>query len=180
MPLGVITKEQFNKELTGADTPRDVVRAQVVNIERGRTIGRTEVPEVIRQIVAEEVIDRGGSQAVADKFGLSKSSVDAYKNGATSTASYNRPDSALREVVDNKKDELTTMARGRLSAALSSLTDDKIGSAKARDIASIAKSMSGVIKDMEPTVVQQNNTQVVVYRPRQRDEDEFDVITVNE
>lgn len=180
MPLGVLTKEQFNKEVTGKDTSKDVVRAQVVNIERGRTSGRTEVPEIIRQVIAEEVIDCGGSQAIADKFGLSKSSVDAYKVGATSTSSYHKPDSSLKQVVDNKKDEITTTARGRLSAALNSLTDDKISSAKARDIAAIAKSMSGVIKDMEPTVVQQNNTQVVVYRPRQRDEDEFDVITVNE
>jgi hypothetical protein len=41
--------------------------------------------------------------------------------------------------------------------------------------------MSGIIKNMEPNGPSiQNNTQVVVYRPRMRDEDEFDVITVAE
>ncbi|SRR5258706_8927296 len=180
MPLGVLTKEQFNKETGRTNSSNEQVRAQVVNIERGRTLGRTEVPQVIRQIVAEEAIENGHSQAVADRFGLSKSSVDAYKIGATSTASYNEPDNALARAVNNKKNEISDIARGRLSAALSSLTDDKIDGAKARDIASIAKNMSAVIKDMEPAVIQQNNTQVIIYKPRMRDEDEFDIITVNE
>lgn len=182
MPLGILNREQFEKEVDNISvfTSKESVIGKVVNIEKGRTLGRTEIPEVIRSIVAEDVIENGRSQNIADKFGISKSSVDAYKNGATSCATYNNPDRQLKQVVDNKRNEISNAARGRLSAALEALTDDKIAGSKARDIASIAKDMSGVVKNMEPQVAPHNNTQVIVYRPRMRDEDEFDVITVNE
>jgi hypothetical protein len=66
-------------------------------------------------------------------------------------------------------------------SALDHITDENISGAKVKDIASIAKDMSVIVKNMEPNQPDKvQNTQVIIYKPRMRDEDEFDIITVNE
>lgn len=198
MPLGIITEDQLNKEL-GRLVPKVDVEiinkideaikdsnfkriepAKVVDIKRGRGMV-LEVPESLRALVAEEAIVYGHTQKIADQFGISKSSVDAYKNGATSTASYNQPDNSLGESNKTIREAISDQARSRLSSALEQITDDKLIGCKVKDVASIAKDMSVIVKNMEPQgPVNQQNTQVIIYKPRMRDEDEFDIITVNE
>ncbi len=179
MPLGIITDEQLNREISSLKrTSLDDVK--VVDIRRGRN-NTLEIPASLRAVIAEEVIESGHSKDVAASFGVSKSSVDAYKNGATSTSSYNEPNQALARANQQVRDQISDNARSRLTSALNHLTDDKIDQSKAKDIAAIAKDMSVIVKNMEPDgPVIQNNTQVIIYKPRMRDEDEFDVITVNE
>lgn len=192
MPLGILTDEQLNKELGRTIEKKDIdkiegelahqsITPKIVDIKRGR--GNTlEIPNEIRALVAEEAIINGHTKEIATQFGISKSSVDAYKNGATSTTTYNEPDKSLSDANKQVRDVITDKARGRLMSALDAITDENIGNAKVKDIASIAKDMSVIVKNMEPNVPVDNskNTQVIIYRPRMRDEDEFDVITVNE
>ncbi len=179
MPLGIITDEQLNREISSLKrTSLDDVK--VVDIRRGRN-NTLEIPQSLREVIAEEVIESGHSKDVAASFGVSKSSVDAYKNGATSTSSYNNPNESLSKANQQVRDQISDNARARLTSALNHLTDDKIEGSKAKDIAAIAKDMSVIVRNMEPDgPVVQNNTQVIIYKPRMRDEDEFDVITVNE
>jgi predicted transcriptional regulator len=205
MPLGILTDEQLNKELGITISKKDIDRieseiikdkiedaikdssfsiitpAKVIDIKRGRG-NQLEIPNEIRALVAEEVINGTPAKQVAKAFGVSESSVSAYKHDATSTTSYDTPNSQLADSNKQIRDVITDKARGRLMSALDAITDENISNAKVKDIASIAKDMSVIVKNMEPIVPVDNskNTQVIIYRPRMRDEDEFDIITVNE
>jgi len=68
-----------------------------------------------------KVIESGHSANVARAFGVSKSSVEAYKVGATSTASYGSPDAELVNRNNEVRDAISNKARGRLTAALDNL-----------------------------------------------------------
>jgi predicted transcriptional regulator len=205
MPLGILTDEQLAKEI-GQSVPKineqDIKRIEsdlikdkieeaiqgtdfkiipkVVDIKRGRG-NQLEIPNEIRALVAEEVINGAPAKQVAKAFGVSESSVSAYKHDATSTTSYDTPNQELAKKNDSVRDAITDKARGRLMSALDAITDENISNAKVKDIASIAKDMSVIVKNMEENTPQnQTNTQVIIYRPRMRDEEDFDVITVNE
>lgn len=175
----LVSPEDFTKEL---DIKSEIKREiKIVDINRGRTIGRTEVSNELRKEIAEVALtsDLTGVE-IAKEFNVSTASVSAYKNGSTSTSSYNRPDEGLNKFVNNIKTEISDNARSRLLMALNEITPDKIKDTKLRDVASIARDMSVVAKNMEPNANVNINNQVVVYRPKLRNEDEYDVITVNE
>lgn len=179
MPLGIITDDQLNNEIGSLERTK-LNDVKVIDIRRGRN-HTLEIPSSLREVIAEEVIENGHSKDVARAFGVSKSSVDAYKNGATSTSSYHKPDIELSESNRAVRDTITVKARDRLTAALDNLTDEAIANSKAKDIAAIAKDMSVIVKNMEPDgPTQVSNTQVIIYRPRTRDEDEFESLVVNE
>ena len=182
MPMMLLSPEAFIKERErfGLAPPKNEIK--VVDINRGRPIGRVEISEETRKAVAQEALigDKTGKE-IAQEFGISTASVSAYKNGATSTASYHRPDNALAQANNEVKTSLTESARSALSSALAQITPDKLSLAKVRDAAGIAKDMSAVMKNLEPTnPQQQNNVQVVIFKPRTRDEDAYETITVNE
>ncbi len=196
MPLGILTDEQLNKELNRSVSSDEVKsndikyeRAvdeqfihtpKIVDIKRGRG-NQLEIPDAIRSLVAEELINGVPAKQVSKAFGISESSASAYKHDATSTTTYDSPNKHLAESNQIVRDQITDKARGRLMSALDAITDENISNAKVRDIAGIAKDMSVIVKNMEPTVpTNQQNVQVVIFKPRMRDEDEFDVITVNE
>ena len=180
MPLGITNSNDFEAEkakLGIIPTPT----AEIIDINRGRGNAK-EVPEVIRQIISEEAIVNGNTDEIAKRFGVSKSSVDAYKHGATSTATYNKPDEKLKKANDELRGIISTSARLKLLEALAEMTPERISKAKIRDIAAITKDLASVAKDMD--TINQGNTnngiQVTVYAPRLREEGEFEVITVNE
>lgn len=154
---------------------------KVVDITRGRGFGRLEVPEAIRKLAAEEALLGTPAKEVSAAFGVSESSVSAYKNGATSTASYNQPDKELKKSNDVVVGEVTSIARQKLSLALAEITSDKIKDQNVRHIAGIAKDMSAIVRNLEPNVpTNLTQNQVIVYKPRQNEEEDFEVITVNE
>lgn len=156
-------------------------RGSVIDINRGRGAQRVEVPESLRALISEEAIKGTSPEVLSREFGVSKSSISAYKNDATSTASYNSPDKNLKDANELVREDVTSQARTKLLLALKHVTEEKMQDAKLTEIASVANSMSGIIKNMEPQgATTQNNTQIIVYKPRQREEDEFEIITVNE
>lgn len=178
MPMMLLNDELFDKECSKFINQNE--QAKVVNIMRGRG-NKVETPQALREVIASEAIQHGNTASLAEVFGVSKSSVDAYKHGSTSTKSYNEPSERLKVVTDGVKEDISTKARARLMDALDEITPDRIAGAKIKDIASIAKDMSAIVKNMEPEInLQQNNTQVIVYKPNLRNEDDFDIIQVNE
>lgn len=169
---------RFNIKLNNNASHEQV---KVVDIKRGRPEGRLEVPDEIRKQIAHEAIVGTPVQEIVERFNTSPSSISAYKNGATSTTTYKEPNESLVSANNEVKLNLTDSARSALRSALLQITPDKLSLAKVRDAAGIAKDMSAVMKNLEPTnPQQQNNVQVVIYKPRTKDEDAYDVITVNE
>lgn len=187
MAMGIVDDSAFESELENltVKTPEsaDDSVAKIVDITRGRGEGNREVPDSLKKVIAEEKVlsGRAGALGLARAFGVSDSSVSAYSNGATSTKTYNNPESGLKNHVENAKKRVARSARQKLSLALSKITPEKLEETKARDLAGIAKDMSAVIRNMEErqedTLAQTN---FIFYSPKTRPEDQYEVIDVKE
>lgn len=197
MPIGIVSDDDFSaeierlraprlptKEKPATDTKLDESKekeqsAEIKTIERGRGTNDVEVPESLRSLIGITAIESGRAEALAlaREFGISPSSVSAYTNGATSTASYHSPDPPLKKKINNTKERLSKIARGKLALSLKHITEDKIAEAKLRDIASVAASMAAVVKQMEPesdkSVSQVN---IVLYAPKIKSESAYEIV----
>lgn len=198
MPLGIVSDSEFKKELENAKPKNDNGNGtgmpgrgesdgQVKDIERGRGKGNTEVPDGIRNLIADEVIMSGrqsGLDLARHLGSISPSSVSAYTAGAHSTATFRETPNL--PAVNKAKERLAKMARRRLGFALSGLTREKIEGESAKNIASIAKDMSAVVRNMEPEKLTgpvgggNSGPTFIIYSPRIRQEDSFEVIQAGE
>jgi hypothetical protein len=202
MPMGIVSDSDYELELerlgikkstpnvdanrmplpvrdVPSDSPIPETVGIVEDIKRGR--GNTpEVPKIIRESVARAAIDGEGTGAeIAEAFGISPSSVSAYKVGATSTTTYDSPDDSLMSTIVGHRQGISKRARGTLLAALDEITPDTLKGIKARDLSAIAKDMSSIIVDMEPPIpaqpINQQNVQFVFMAPRVRSEDSYEI-----
>jgi len=158
---------------------------KIVEINKpGRRLGDNNVPESLRKIIGSTAIENGRGDALdlANQFGISNSSVSAYSHGSTGTTSYNKPNEGLLNHVNNAREKVSRKARSKLLLALNSLNSENISQSKARDIASIAKDMSAVVKNMEDRTIQSvhEGPKFIFYSPTIRDERNFDIINVKE
>lgn len=173
MPLGVVSDEEFLAEAARISSVAHV------DITRGRGAVK-EVPEVIREIIAEDAILSDKTiEEIANKHGVSESSVTAYKHDATSTTTYHEPKEKLQKKNDEIRNNIIGTARARLIQALEHITPEKLAEAKLRDIASVAKDMSAVINNTEPQVSATNvGAQFIFHVPKAKQESDFDIIDV--
>jgi len=194
MPIGIVSDSDFaaeldslaspirNKTPTKTDTPEETV--EIKDIERGRGKGDVEVPKALRAVLGTHAIESGNKEAsvLAERFGISDSSVSAYKTGANSTSSYREPQPDLAERVSNAKLRITSKAQNRLLEAIKQITPEKLADAKLRDLAATAQAMSAVVRNIEPQAQPGNNQNVnfVFFAPKVRPETDYDIITVNE
>lgn len=188
MPMGVVSDEDFQKEL--ANSQIEVARPVNATVEPlpkpGRKDGDVNVPESLRKIIGETSVMEGRKSALelAEALGISPSSVSAYSHSATSTATYNEPDSELESHLQTRKSKVANTALTRLSRSLKILTTDKISTATPREVASIAKDMAAVVKMMEPENTGKDNgvkqPQFVVFAPTFRDERTFETIVAKD
>lgn len=187
MPIGIVSDKDFELERDKAVpsiSPSPTKEAEIIDVSRGRG-HNPEVPNALRNIIGDEHHTNGRQSAVelAQQFGVSPSSVSAYSAGATSTASYaERPNAG---VIRQVKERISKRARGKLMKALNKITDDKLDSTNAKDLAGIAKDMSAIVKNMEPEQekgpVQNNNGPTFVfYAPQFRKEEHFDTVYAKE
>jgi hypothetical protein len=180
MAMGIVSDEEFNKELDSNQAPEMKVPEVMPLVKPGRNKGDNNVPDSLRKIIGEtSVIDgRQEALALARDFGISPSSVSAYANGSTSTDSMDKTPN--KNHLNNAKERISKRARLTLRKALLHITDDKLSTTKAVELAQIAKSMSGVIKDMEPDNPGPNNgkmePQFIVYSPQLHVENNYEVI----
>jgi predicted transcriptional regulator len=209
MGMGVVKDEDFERELnncvpslkksenkinqetnpTPSETPStdSVVEGEVVGMNSpGRKAGDNNVPSSLRNIIADESLENGRASALelARMFDVSSSSVSAYSNGATSTKSYDTPNSNINGFLEGRKSKIASRAISKLNSALSNITPDKLQITKAKDLASIAKDMSAIVRNMEPEnknpLGGNNGVQFILYAPPIKNESSYDVIHVNE
>lgn len=187
MPMGLVDNSEFESELNNSSIkkPEDkVLTGEVIDYSKGRGNGNREVPNSLRQIIGETGVTEGRQEAVdlGRKFGISQSSVSAYSNGSTSTASYNQTPN--KSFIHKRKERITKKAIRKLGLALDNLTDDNLSEVKPRDLAGIAKDMSAIVKNMEPekeTIdLKQNGPTFIFYSPQTKKEDSFEIVHVKE
>ena len=176
MAMGIVSSEVLNAEVESL-IPKDIL---VKPLHTGRG-NNNEVPSALRKVIAEEGISGVKSSDLAEIFNVSESSVNAYKNGATSEATYNEPDKELKSHVDTVKSGIADSARRKIIQALKHIDEDKFNLASLKDISSVAKDMSVVMEKMEGGNKDNKPiNQVVIYAPRVRSEDEYQVIDVSD
>jgi hypothetical protein len=189
MSMGIVNDIEFDLELkrskiireeSNSSNTNDTRIPKIITIEKGRGNGNLGVPNGLRKIIGEEseINGRHNGVELASRFGIQPSSVSAYANGSKSTTSYDEQPNIGH--INNAKERISKKARNRLILALNSLTSDKINDSKAREIASVAKDMSVIIRNMEPDNLKdpdrKDGPTFVFYAPQLRDEKYFDVI----
>lgn len=181
MALGIVSNEDFEQEL-GFVLPIATVKDSVV---KGRPEGTLNVPDSIRVIIGDTAIESGRKDSLdmAQFFDVSPSSASAYAKGATSTASYNAPIGALGSHINRTKARISKKASLVAKRAIDYITDEKLSEASATELASVARSMAGIVKDMEPSELhtpQGPLVQFVLHAPQMLKESSFDVIDVRD
>jgi predicted transcriptional regulator len=182
MAIGVMSDEEYLAELNKLNRRTEVVDKPV----RGRGEGTPNVPDSLRKIIGEESVINGRASAlqIASEFGISPSSVSAYAVGATSTKTYDNPVKSLIGHINKSRQRAIKRASKTLNSALSSISQEKLDYADAKDLSSIAKDMSVIIKNLEPQSVESSNEtsqpRFVIYAPQFKQENSFESIVVNE
>jgi predicted transcriptional regulator len=163
--LGVLSDDDFLAELS-----RTIGSVRPLKAGRGNN---DNVPSAVRALVAETALDGASNQSVADAFSVSPSSVSAYKNGATSCATYNEPEAKLAKVVDNKKQKIQDMAHSNIINALRAITPEKISDASLKIASGVARDMSAIIKNMQDEPQKSDGVQFVIFAPQIKTEADY-------
>jgi hypothetical protein len=188
VPIGIVSDDEFDSELANSEAKingRSVSIGSVLKVpSKGRAEGDNNVPDSLRKIIGETDILEGRSAGrdLAESFGLNPQASRAYASGITSLATPNTPKKNLADHLAVIKRNASKRAGKKLLAALDKITDEKLDEAPAGVLAGIAKSLSGVVRDLEPEM--RNNvplgTQFIVFAPQVAKESSFDVIDLKE
>jgi len=210
MPLGIVSDDEFNEMLNELEIKKRIIivpdepavnknidnkeqvkpaidenkvyTPEIVQLKHGRGIGTKEVPLSIRKLVASEAIAGANVNEISELFNVSKSSISAYKNDATSTASYNDSDEQLKKANDAVRNNIVGRAQKSLLDAIAAITVEKLNESKVNIASSVARDMSTVMRNISPAdnSGSNNNNRVIIYQPRMREEDDYEVIHVSE
>ena len=181
MAMGIVDDNELEKEISNTSN-----NALVKELNRGRGINSFEVPEELRKVIIDSVIENGRAETIRDlagPLGISPSSVSAYSNGTTSTSTYNEPVKELEDHIRSKKLNISKRAIHKISKALTLMDDSKLNESSAKELSSIAKDLAQVSKNMEPS---ENHGPInggptfVVFQPRMREEKSYETIVVQE
>src|SRR5678815_5618476 len=173
MKMLVVDDEEFELELN-----KSMHVAEVVTMPAKGRNGAKATPDSLRKLIAHDAINSNGTgEEIAEAYGVSESSVSAYKVGATSTTTYHEPSSELKQTVDFTRDRIKSKAQNKLLLALKHMTEDKIKEVKPIELSTIAANMSRVVEKMTPrnegTTVQNN---IVFYSPKQISKENYETI----
>jgi len=209
MPLGVISDELFLQMLTDGSVlspfvslptqspsikppiipfsgspENSVVECVIPPNKLGRPEGRKEIPSEIRKFIATSAIEGGETnKEIARIFKVSKDSVNAYKHGATSEATYNKPDGDLAPHVRSVRQRLVGKAQRVLKSSLNQITDEALSEIGPVRAAGIAKDMSSIIKNLEPQIQDDDDKvtyNTVFYAPQLAKESDFEYVDVDD
>ncbi len=185
MAMGVVSDKDFENELVNSSVPTTVDAVVNPIVRPGRNSGDNNVPDSLRKIIGEtsEIDGRSDALDLASRFGISPSSVSAYSNGSRSTDSMTKQP-ALNHI-NQAKLRIGKRARIKLFKTLENITDEKLVDAKVADLATVARALSGVVKDMEPEVARDSNEgknqpTFIIYSPQVRNENHYDVINARD
>jgi hypothetical protein len=174
MKMLVVDDEEFELELN-----KSMRVAEVVSLPAKGRGNNKATPDSLRKLIASDAINGASAASVSDAYGVSESSVSAYKNGATSTTTYHEGRGELKDYVDMTRDRIKSKAQNKLLLALKHMTEDKIKEVKPIELSTIAANMSRVVEKMTPrnegpTV--QNN--IVFYSPKQISKENYETVDV--
>ena len=183
MGLLIVNEDEWNNSLRdiGISSPTDTPSDQSPQIEyhiieKGRG-HNSEIPEGIREIIAEDSLAGARSSEIQELYGVSASSISAYKAGANSTSTYREKKDNLLKV----RSKVSSKANKRLIAALDALADKDFTELKAKDVSSIAKDMASIVDKIRlPSEKTEDDLRVHLhlYAPKMKSLADYEVIDV--
>lgn len=185
MPLGIVSPEDFEKELKEFEDTKNPTGTVTILPSKGRKEGEPNVPDSLRKLLGDTALTEGRAESLemAAAFGISKSSVSAYSNGSTSTKTYNDESNPLKGFLRERKNKIAKRASKKLLTAMDKIDDDKLNECSAVELATVSRAMAGIIKDMLPeekTVQESSTVQFVMYAPPIAKESNFESVVANE
>lgn len=187
MGLGIVSSDEFESALKDSSMSNDEINktkiGQVIDISRpGRKVGDVNVPSSLRKVIGEtaNIDNRPSALHIARSFGISDQQVAAYTNGATSEATYHEKDKGLSEHIVNAKMKVTKRAMSKLLKSMHHITDDKLESASVTELSTVARNMSAIVKEFNPSEDDNQNkvnpVQFIVMAPQIINESKFETI----
>lgn len=184
MAMGIVSDKDFERELERAipivnDVATEILEGEIVDIEKpGRRPGDNNVPDSLRKIIGEtgELDGRQDALALASTFGISASSASAYRNGSTSTKTYDEQPN--KPHIEHARTRIQSRARKILFRSLRHITEDKLEAQPPLALANIARQMSGIVKELEPEKENDNKplAQFIIMAPPVKDESAYEHI----
>lgn len=167
-----ISENGSNKDESGHLSQAAVV--ENLAIERiGKPTGKKrELPEQLKPLIgALSIIS--SQTAVAKEFGVGQQTASAYASGRRHS-SYSEKDEKLESAIDRHLGKVRETAFEKLIGSLGLITEDKLKSAKVRDVSSVASDMSKIVERTLPKSPQVGvGVQIVIHAPQQKDEDDY-------
>lgn len=154
MPMGIVSDAEFDLERNNVTSKREESSSPSATIipspTPGRNKGDINVPDTLRKVIGETLVSDGPAeaQAMAKAFGISPSSTSAYGVGANSTSTYSERPNLPH--LNKARLRIQKRASKKLHEALAEITPDKLQGSKAVELASVARAMAAIVKDMEP------------------------------
>jgi predicted transcriptional regulator len=180
MPIGIVKSSDYLSELSnGGDKVIDKPVTGARSLPESKPLGRgikADTPDSIRALVAQEVILGANVKEVAKEYNLSPTSINAYKVGANSLATYNRPSETLSRANHIFRDRIVRKASRLSLTALDSISREDFKTASLRDKSTVAKEMASIVRDMIPEVKdvdRSSNVQVIIHAPSQKRESDY-------
>lgn len=184
MPLGIVSDELFDSELNKKDNKEPEMNiAEVLDLPNlGRPEGKENTPDFIRNIIGEEVINGADRKQLSQLFNVGPQVPGIYAKGARSAATYNDRDNSTAKHVNSVRERIVKKASNRLAVALNEITPEKLADVSARDLSTVAKNMSAIIKDMSPEEKPDTNpaAQIIIYAPQKNEISNYEVMQLQE
>lgn len=140
----------------------------------GRTNGATVIPPMIREVIGKVALTEGAT-AAAEAFGVSVARASDYSNGHIINGDGRL--SSVTKFVEKAQEQ----AAEKLLHAIGVITDQEVEAAPLKVKLEVVDRFSRVVKNLQPppsAEVSVRDSNVVIYRPEARREEDYEAITV--
>lgn len=187
--MGFISDEELDLRINKTRIANP--EALVIRAQRDPNLEKENLTET-EKILFGALVQIDGAAAVSEATGKSVPTVrnlakgrDDFSNGADPNKPKENKElkSKVDALADSMKTKLQTLAHSKVEAALNRIDDTKLDEVKkATDLAIIASSLAKVASSFDEKREGPNGNflQVQVFRPRMREEEEYEVIEVVE
>lgn len=145
----------------------------------GRPKGSEQVPDKMRELIGS-LANKASLIDVSESFDISMSTASNYSRGLVQNSV--DPELKARVSANSSNSKIKSTSEAAHESALDMLVDTlsalkpKLSSVmKAKDLSKIATDMSRIVSNLTPKeITNQNNTQVILFAPKQKQESYYD------
>ena len=136
----------------------------------GRAIGSKNAPTSLK-IIAGVLAKTEKVSEVAEALDLSPKVVESSKNSKNEE---------IRSAVEHTTERIRDMALEKLMASLGIINGETLANVSAKDASTVAKNLAGVVNQLSPREQSGlGQVSLVLYAPKQRNEDHYNVIDIS-